>query len=251
MQHKAIIIDDERNARILLEGMIKDNFKNIDVVDSCSNLTEGVKSIVKNKPELVLLDIEMPQHNGLEILDFFDENEVNFSIIFTTAYNEYAINAFKLSAIDYLLKPINPNALESAIERFEKKQIQTNFNALKANLNPDNINQPKLAIHTTSAIKFIEVNDIMFIKGDGSYAHFYLKDGSQMMVSKLLKYYEDALSSYSQFFRCHRSFLINLNFVSDYIKTDGGYVMINKEHQLSVSQEKTSELIQLLKVINS
>jgi two-component system LytT family response regulator len=249
MKYKAIIIDDERNARILLEGMIKDNFNKIEVVDSCQNLADGVKSIVKNKPELVFLDIEMPQHSGLEILDFFEEKDINFSIIFTTAYHEYAINAFKLSAIDYLLKPINPNALDMAIERFEKKQIKSNLNLLKANLNPENVHHQKLAIHTTSSIRYIETNDIMYIKGDGSYAHFFLKDGSQIMVSKTLKHYEDALNQFTNFFRCHRSYLVNIHYITEFIKTDGGYVVINNEHQLSVSQEKTNELIKVLRAI--
>ncbi len=105
--YKAIIIDDEKMARTLLEGMLYEYHKDVEVVDSCKDLPTGVKSIRKHKPDLVFLDIEMPGHSGLELLDFFDEQEVNFSIIFLTAYNQYAINALRLSAVDYLVKPVD------------------------------------------------------------------------------------------------------------------------------------------------
>ena len=114
---QAIIIDDEKRARLNLELLIEEYCSNVQVIASCENLPEGVKAIRKHKPDLVLLDIEMPGHSGLELLDFFDENEVNFSIIFTTAYNEYALKAFKFSAVDNLLKPIIRAVLVAAIER--------------------------------------------------------------------------------------------------------------------------------------
>ena len=114
---KAIIIDDEKRARISLAYILQEYCPNVTIVAECENLPEGVKAIRKNQPNIVLLDIEMPGHSGLELLDFFDENDVNFSIIFTTAYNEYALQAFKFSAVDYLLKPINPEQLSEAISR--------------------------------------------------------------------------------------------------------------------------------------
>ena len=114
MIYKAIVIDDEKRARTLLKGMIDELSLGVQVVELCEDLPDGVKAIRKHKPDLIFLDIEMPGHSGLELLDFFDEQEINFSIIFTTAYNQYAVQAFKLSAIDYLLKPIAVNELEDS-----------------------------------------------------------------------------------------------------------------------------------------
>lgn len=248
MKYKAIIIDDEKNARILLEGMIKEYAADIEIIETCNNLQSGVVSIYKNKPHLVFLDIEMPGHSGLELLDFFKEDEVDFSIVFTTAYNQYAIQAFKLSAIDYLLKPIEPEALEKAIERFKKQETKQDFKLLKNNLN--NNLSPKITLPTSTSIKFVEIKDIMYIKGDGGYSHFYLSDGSTVMVSKTLKIYEEVLKEQKAFFRCHKSFIVNVAFISDYVKSDGGYLIINKQHQIGVSSEKVSEVLELMGTLN-
>jgi two-component system LytT family response regulator len=248
MKHKAIIIDDEKNARILLEGMVKEYTPDIEIVDTCANLQSGVISIYKHKPKLVFLDIEMPGHSGLELLDFFEEKDVNFSVIFTTAYNQYAIQAFKLSAIDYLLKPIEPEDLENAVERFIKQESKQDFKLLKNNLNTGN--SIKIALPTSNSIKFVEIETILFIKGDGGYSNFYLNDGSTVMVSKTLKVYEDILKEQKNFFRCHKSFIVNILHISDYVKADGGYLVINKVHQVGVSHEKVNELMGLLGTIN-
>jgi two-component system, LytTR family, response regulator len=248
MRHKAIIIDDEKNARILLEGMVKEYTPDIEIVDTCANLQSGVISIYKHKPKLVFLDIEMPGHSGLELLDFFEEKDVDFSVIFTTAYNQYAIQAFKLSAIDYLLKPIEPEDLENAVERFIKQESKQDFKLLKNNLNTGN--SIKIALPTSNSIKFVEIETILFIKGDGGYSHFYLNDGSTVMVSKTLKVYEDILKEQKNFFRCHKSFIVNILHISDYVKADGGYLVINKVHQVGVSHEKVNELMGLLGTIN-
>ena len=132
---KAIIIDDEKRARVTLKLLLNEYCPDIEIVAECENLPTGVKAIRKHNPDLVLLDIEMPGHSGLELLDFFDEDDVRFSIIFTTAYNEYAIQAFKFSAIDYLLKPINPDQLVAAIKRLQKQhQKIVNLKILKEKL---------------------------------------------------------------------------------------------------------------------
>ncbi len=248
MNYKAIIIDDEKNARILLEGMIIEYKPEIKIVDTCTNLQNGVISIYKNKPNLVFLDIEMPGQSGLELLNFFEDIEINFSIIFTTAYNQYAIQAFKLSAIDYLLKPIEPDALEAAIERFKKHENLQNYNLLKSNL--ANSNDLKLALPTASSIKFVSLNSILYIKGDGGYTHFFLNDGSTVMVSKTLKVYEDILKEEPGFFRCHKSFIVNVKYISDYVKSDGGYLVIKNNHEIGVSHEKVAELLKLMGTVN-
>lgn len=244
MEYTAVIIDDEKMARTLLDNMLKTHCPQVRVLDQCADLAEGVKSIIKNKPNLVFLDIEMPGHTGLELLDFFDENDVDFSIIFTTAYNHYAIQAFKLSAIDYLLKPIVAEDLENAVERFAKNKDKANYSALKTNLNGK---QPsRIGLPTSNSIKFVELDQILFIKADGAYTHVHLKNETCITVCKTLKYYEDVLHFNNTFFRCHKSFIVNLHYITDWVKSEGGYLIINNQHQISLSSDKTNELIQLL-----
>jgi two-component system LytT family response regulator len=243
--YKAIIIDDEKMARTLLEGMLNEYCKDITIVESCKDLPTGVKAIRKLNPDLVFLDIEMPGHSGLELLEFFNDDEVNFSVIFTTAYNQYAIQAFKFSAIDYLLKPIEITDLETALERFRKQNTKQNFGILKDNLS-NTTQQRKLAIYTTGSIKFVDVNEILFFKADGAYTRIVLNDESEVLASKSLKTYEDILTDTPFFFRCHKSFIVNLHYITEYVRNDGGYALVNKTHQVSVSTDKLDTLLSLM-----
>ncbi len=245
MIYKAIVIDDEKRARTLLKGMLDELSLGVQVVELCEDLPEGVRAIKSHKPHLVFLDIEMPGHSGLELLDFFDPKEINFSIIFTTAYNQYAVQAFKLSAIDYLLKPIAVNELEESIQRFKQKKSEVpSFGILRENLNQPLVS--KIAINTVNAIKFIETNALLFMKADGAYTQIYLVDDTVITSSKSLKYYEDVLEGFPNFMRCHKSYLINLNFVSDYIKSNGGYLILHSKYEVALSSEKSEELLKRL-----
>lgn len=247
MRIKAIIIDDESMARSLLNAMLTNHCPEIEIVDECKDLASGVKSIHKNKPQLVFLDIEMPGHSGLELLDFFDEKEVDFSIIFTTAYNHYAIQAFKLSAVDYLLKPIEPEELENAIERYKKNTDKKDYSVLKQNLS--DTSPLKIGLPTSNSIKFVNVDDIIYLKADGSYTHVFIKNGISVTVCKNLKYFEDILiSSPGQFFRCHKSYIVNISTISDWVKSDGGYLILSNGDQVSLSSEKSTELLTLLNI---
>lgn len=247
-QINAIIIDDEPMARQLLNGLIKENCPNVNVLDLCPNLPEGVKSIHKNKPDIVFLDIEMPGHSGLELLDFFNDADVNFSIIFTTAYNQYAVKAFKLSAFDYILKPIDAESIIEVISRFEINRNKIgNFSILKENLSVQNLSK-KLAIHTVSSIVFIELNAICFMKADGAYTNIFLSDGSTILSSRSMKYFEQTLAELSNFIRCHKSFIVNMDHVTEYIKTDGGSLKVNRKHEIAVSSDKIQEILEKLVV---
>lgn len=239
--YKAIIIDDEAMARNLLEGMVKSYCPNVSVVESCKDLPSGVKAIHKHKPDIVFLDIEMPGHSGLELLDFFDEKEVNFSIIFVTAYNRYAIQAFKLSAIDYLLKPIEVEDLKQAIALFEKKKQLQNIAALRNNLST---NAPKkIGLNGVSNITFVDIDDILFFQADGSYTHVYLKEGKTIVASKSLKHFENTLIEHPDFLRCHKSYIVNINHITEYVKSDGGYLKIGK-HEIGLSPDKAGILLE-------
>jgi two-component system LytT family response regulator len=244
---KAILVDDEKMARVLLRGMLQEYCADVEIVEECHDLPSAVKAIVKHQPELVFLDIEMPGHTGLELLDFFDEKNVNFSIIFTTAYNQYAIQAFKLSAVDYLLKPIDPKELQNAVNRYAKtghhkpdlKVLQNNFSASDDNF--------KIAISTLNSIKYLDLKSILVFEADGSYTHILLENGQKITTSKGLKTYEDILTNHSNFMRCQKSYIVNLEKITEYIKSDGGYVVVNNLHKVPVSADKISELIERLK----
>lgn len=236
---KTIIIDDEEMARTLLKGMLEEYCPEVEVIDLCKDVATGVKSIHKHQPDLVFLDIEMPGINGLQLLDFFNHDEISFSIIFVTAYNQYAIQALKLSAVDYLLKPVESDDLVKAIELYSKKNDRLNYSVLKNNLN--NLHPLKIAVHNQNSIKYICLDDIAFFKGDGAYTHIILSDNSEIMVSKGLKHFEEVLNNHPNYMRTHKSYLVNIQFVSEYVKTDGGYLLVNG-HQVSITGDKVSEI---------
>lgn len=245
---KAIIIDDEKRARISLTYILQEYCPEVTVVAECENLPEGIKAIRKQQPDIVLLDIEMPGHSGLELLDFFDENEVNFSIIFTTAYNEYALKAFKFSAVDYLLKPIIPEELAEAIQRVSKqKQRFENFKAFKENLQQETLT--KIAVPSGNTLLFLDTNKIMYIKGEGAYSEVFCSDGSRQLVSRNLKNFEDILCSDSRFLRIHKSYIVNFNFVTAYNKSDGGSIVLENKIQIPVSPDKSQTILDQIQII--
>ncbi len=239
---KCIIIDDEPKARLLLELIIKEYCPQLEVVALCEDLTEGIKAIKKLKPTLVLLDIEMPGHSGLELLDFFNEDEIDFSIIFTTAYNEYAVQAFRFSAIDYLLKPIQHTELVQAVDRFLKKQETQNFSQLKSlkeNLN-NNINweEKRVAVPSGQTIHFFKPNEIVLIKGEAAYSEIHLSNGQKMLASRNLRHFEDLLKDIPVFFRSHKSYIVNRREIKEYVKSDGGYLSMSNGMQAGISGDK-------------
>jgi two-component system LytT family response regulator len=241
---KAIIIDDEDRARELLKSMLLECCPEVEVVALCNDIPSAVKSIKKYTPDLVFSDIEMPGHSGLELLDFFNEEEIHFSLIFTTAYNQYAIQAMKMSAIDYLLKPIEPEELEKAVEVYKKKIKQESLH-YKAVLDNFKTNKSsKLAVPTRHGFRFVDPDDIVLLKADNSYTEVILNNGEKLLASRILRNFEDALAHHPHFFRTHKSYLINTNYITEYIKSDGGYIILNKDHQASISPDKVQEFME-------
>lgn len=243
---KAIIIDDETKARQLLAAMLTDYCPQVTVVAEADDLPNGIKAIKRHAPDVVFLDIEMPGHSGLELLDFFNEEEVNFQIIFATAYNQYAIKAFKLSAVDYLLKPIDSDQLIDAVARAQKQQAKqtTNYQLLKHQLSSDS--KGKLALPQANGIKFIPFEEILFFKGDRAYTEIYCTNGNMLLASRNLSYFEQALEHAPQFFRSHRSYIVNTKAVTEYVKAEGGYLLVGT-HQVGISSEKVDRLMGLLR----
>jgi two-component system LytT family response regulator len=243
---KAIIIDDEERARDSLSSIIKDYCKDVLIVDTCSNVPDGVIAINKHKPDVVFLDIEMPDYNGFELFSFF--NEINFDIIFVTAYSQYAIKAFEVSAIDYLLKPVDIEALQKSLEKVKTKQtqiaLQKRLELLKENFTAEEIN--KIALPMGDGLLFVEMKDIILFEADGAYTNLYMNNGSKILVSKRLKFFEDILQDRTNFFRPHRSHLININYIKKYIKGDNTIVMDNLV-ELSLSRDLKQDFESLLK----
>lgn len=244
---KAIIIEDEGKAAQLLELMLTNIDPNIVVVEKCKDLPSGVRSIKKNRPDMVFLDIEMPGYSGLQLLEFFNEDEIDFSIVFTTAFNDYAVKAFELSAIDYLLKPLQEDKLQHAIEKYKKIKLGSsakNIALLKHNLQT-NLSR-KIAIPVANGLEIIKLEDLNYFQAEGSYTKIFTRGKPPILVSKKLKYFEDLLEEDSSFIRCHRSYMVNIHSIKKYVKSDGGALIIEDGAEIPISVDKTEEILKLL-----
>lgn len=248
---KVIIIDDERKARSLLQVLISENCPKITEIFQAEDLLSGVELIKKEQPQIVFLDIEMPEHSGLEIMDFLDKDNLNFEIIFTTAYSEYAIKAFQLSAIDYLLKPIRvtqiQEAVEKALKHIGKSQINIKLEELKKSLASSNFN--KIGLPFSDGFKFVDINEIILLEADGMYTKITTLNDSEILVSKPLKHFVSLLEKIKIFYKPHRSYLINLKFIKEYIKKDGGYIVMDNNQTVSISKDKKEEFLAIVQNI--
>ncbi|MDD3003340.1 response regulator [Flavobacterium sp.] len=239
---KAIIVDDEINARLSLRGILEENFSHIQIVNECKDVPSAVKAIHELKPELVFLDISMPGYSGLELLKFFDESQINFKIIFVTAFSEYAINAFELSAVGYILKPVRVDALEKALQKIMNSNHDLeNLKALQNNM--ENPLEKKVALNTGDGITFLELNDILYLKADGSYTHFYTTNRHRITIAKKISDFE-RLEAMGNFLRIHRSHIINLARIQKILKQDGGTVVMENGELLSISADRKTSLFE-------
>jgi len=244
----AILIDDEQNCLKMLEWELGNSCPNVTILGSYDNGKEGLKAIHSKKPDIVFLDIEMPYLNGFELLELIPN--IDFDVIFTTAYDEYAVKAIKISAIDYLLKPIDGDDLVKAVERVEEKKKNNigseNIDFLKKQLEDSRRNNVKnLALPTYEGYVFVKLENIVYAQSDNNYATVYLKTGKKILISRTLKEVAEMLAEQSNFFRVHNSFLINLNEIKNYIKSDGGYLIMSNDGKVKVSRNKKEELLKL------
>lgn len=243
-----IIIDDERKAREGFSKIIDKYFKGkLSVLALSESVKEGVAAIHKFNPDIVFLDIEMPEENGFKLFKYFDT--VNFEVIFTTAYNQYAVNAIKYSALDYLLKPINYIDLNDAIKRYslssKLKSKNERVEVLLSNLNMGNSIKSKVALPTLAGYQMKKINDIIYCEGDQNYTKIHLIGEQQLLVSKTLKYIEELLPN-EVFFRIHKTYLINLNYVERYLKNNGHIVVLDDGTQLNVASRRTEDFMNAL-----
>lgn len=248
---KVIIIDDEPKAREVLKILLEDHCPEVTEISNAPNLLKGVELIKSELPDLVFLDIEMPQHSGLEITEFIDKNHFNFEIIFTTAYSDYAIQAFQLNAIDYLLKPLRPEKLKQALKRVielrGKTQLTERLLELKNSFKEANFS--KIALPYSDGIKFVEFDNIIAIKADGMYTDFHLVNKEKIVVSKPLKHFTDILDSLKMFYKPHRSYLINLRHIKEYVRKDGGYILMEGDLNVLISKDKREEFLSVVQSI--
>lgn len=214
----AILVDDEVNARENLRFLLNDFCHDINILAETNNVDEAVKAIKKHTPQIVFLDIEMPQKNGFQLLEEFDE--INFHIIFVTAYDSYAIKAFQVAAIDYLLKPIDVSLLEVAVGKI-KKQIESNTQPKRVNLLQENNKSiTKIAIPYKTDYAIVNIKDICSIEADRMYSILHMKNNKKYMVAKKLSYYEGLLCDNIAFTRLHRSWIINIHRIETYSKKE-------------------------------
>lgn len=243
---KAIIVDDEERARNTLSTLIKEFCPNVAIEAKCENVLDAVEQIKKIQPDIVFLDIEMPEYNGFELFDFIED--VNFEVIFVTAYDQYALKAFEVSAIDYLLKPVEIELLQKAISKAEKKRSPKEFkdqiSILKSSYKSEDIK--KIALPLLDGLTFVDIADIVVFSADGAYTNVVFKDRNKILVSKRLKFFEDLLENRPVFFRAHRSSLINVNFIQKYLKGKNTIIMDNNL-EISLARERKSEFELLLK----
>lgn len=242
---KAIIVDDEISARHILNSLLENTATDIEVIDMCSNLEEALLSIQQHKPDLVFLDIEMPKYAGYEITSFFET--VPFEIIFVTAYDHYAIKAFEVSAVDYVLKPIAIDRLEEALEKYREKAKSKvaveNYQIMLESLESQSIS--KLVIHTNKGQKIIQINDIISIEADRSYCQIHTSDNNSYIQSKNLKHFENLFQDNDQFIRCHKSWIINSNYVDSYSNSDL-LVYLKNGQEVKLSKYKKSDFENLI-----
>lgn len=245
---KALIIDDEQKARKLLQVLIEENCPQITEVEVAENLPNGVRSIHQFQPHIVFLDIEMPGYSGLQLLEFFTPEQINFEIIFTTAYSEYAIKAFDLNAIDYLLKPLRDeqvaNAVNKAIKQIGKSKVSERLEELKNTFKASNVR--KIGLPVANGVLFIEFDNIIMLEADRMYTKVFTQNDGDILVSKPMKFFIDLLTDVKEFYRPHRSFLINLKHIKQYVNQDGGYIIMDNQQSVGISRDKKDEFFEVM-----
>lgn len=247
-QIKAFIIDDEAHARTVLRSLLLKNFPELTILGEAESIPKAMDSIYAQKPDVLFLDIEMPHFSGLQINEFLTA-DCDFEIVFVTAYNQYAINAIKLSAFDYLLKPIQIQELKETVNRLISKRKNTSssnpseqFASLEQNLQP---NKPKkLVIQSHQGIHYFETEGISHLEASGMYTIIHSAN-EQFVASKPIKEFEELLTEY--FFRIHRSYIINCKFITLYSNKDGGSVTLKNGISLPISRNKKEAFTEYLK----
>jgi two-component system LytT family response regulator len=243
---KAILIDDELSSLQNLQQKLTEFCPDVEITAATQKPEEAILLIRQHRPDVIFLDIEMPRMNGFRMLD--ELGELDFDIIFTTAYNHYAVDAIRISAFDYLMKPIAIKDLQGAVERLARhRQLQTKdkLDVLRQSLLPNKSQEEKIAVPTSEGLEFIPIKNILHIESSSNYSRLFFLAEKPILVTRLLKEFEDILLPY-QFFRVHNSHLINLRYIKKYIRGEGGQVIMQNGDVIDVSRRKKDEFLKLM-----
>jgi len=242
-QKTAVIIDDEQDARRVISKYVERYFPQLAVIGEADSVLNGLELLSTVKPDVIFLDINMGDGSGFELLDNLDKLES--SVIFTTAFDHFAVKAFRYHALDYLLKPIDPEAFTEAVQHAmelsgEDADHQTNLQNWMAQYgNSDR----KIAIPTSEGLKFVQLDSVVYLEADSSYCNIHLSDKKQVVVSKPLKYFSDKLEGDRIFLRPHKSYIINMNYLQEYVKEDGGMLKLSNGSLIPISRQKKDEIL--------
>ncbi len=243
---KAVIIDDENNARIALKNLLTTNCSQIQVVGEGDCVKKGIEVIQSQKPDVVFLDVQMPDGTGFDLLEQL--HEISFRIIFASAYDKFAIQAFKFSALDYLLKPVEAEKLAEACAKITENDRLGELNKKLQVLLSNKNSFEKIALPTLDGILFVKFKEIVRCESENNYTNFFLSNGKKILVSKTLKDYDEMLTPFN-FFRIHKSHLINLTFLARYKKGEGGSVIMEDGAEIEVSRRRKDEFLSALQTI--
>ena len=244
---KAIIVEDEKMSRETLRRMLEKYCPTVEVLAEADGYRKGLEEIRKHHPDVIFLDIQMPDGSGFRLLE--EAGEIDFEVIFTTAFDQFAIKAIKYSALDYLLKPIIPQDLADAVQRVEKKKAE---NIRRKNLESNSEiakmqeqKSRKIVLSTAEMIHVINVDEIVRCESDNYYTYFHFMDGRKLLISKTLKENEELLSQYN-FIRPHKSHLVNIKYIKSYIRQEGGYILMNDGNRIPVSRRKKDKIMEII-----
>ena len=241
---KAILVDDEQHGLETLAIHLADYCPNVQVLEKCSSAKKALDAIKRLNPELVFLDIEMPVMNGFELLEQFDQ--IPFAVIFTTSYDQYAIKAIRFSALDYLLKPVDPKELISAVNKVDRQKnppSNEQLQMLMDQLQNKEGRIAKIAIPTTEGFELILADDVVRCEADDNYTHLFLKNKTKIVASRTLKEVEEQLRDFPSFLRVHHSYIVNLNEVVRYVRGEGGYLVMTDGSTVNVSRSRKESLL--------
>ncbi|WP_153800549.1 LytR/AlgR family response regulator transcription factor [Foetidibacter luteolus] len=241
---RCVLLDDEKNALEMMEWLLKTYCPQVQIAAMCSSAEEGINAINEYKPDIVFLDIEMPKMNGFDMLEKFDT--LFFDVVFCTAYDQFAIKAFKYAALNYLLKPVDPEDLIATVKRFEEKRTvptRQQFELLLQNMQHTGKTVPqRIALTSGDGLIFVPVADIIYCEAESNYTNVVLTGGKKILVSKVLKDIDEALSG-PDFFRVHSSYLINLNRIKKFVRGDGGYLVMDDDTPINISRSRRQEFM--------
>jgi len=243
---KAIIIDDEVHCVDTLSILLDDFCPEVEVIEKCMSAKKGLEAIERLKPELVFLDIEMPIMNGFELLEQF--KQIPFSVVFTTSYDQYAIKAIRFSALDYLLKPIDPKELIAAVRKVQTQKhlpVPEQFQMLMNQIKHKEVGFSKIAIPTSEGFELIPADQVIRCEADDNYTYLHMKNKTKIVACRTLKEMEEQLQDYASFIRVHHSYVVNLNEVNKYIRGEGGYLVMSDGSTVNVSRSRKEALLKL------